>query len=1517
MLRIALKRLRSELAVSQTQLAQMLNVSFTTINRWENGRVVPNAHLATMVMNSVRKMDVSPSCIDYLERALFPDENDDKMNKIRRLDMNMAGSLVDNSSNGIFVADCETYELLYVNETMDKMRKRAGIAITSYTCYGYLHGRTSPCPQCKLYALSQNEFRETEFLSETGKHYLLRGKLLNWEGRQAHVEYVSDESAMLENQSIVRDISNNVPAGLGIYHVCPDTSIKLFYLNDGFFSLIGETRESWEQRKNFDVFSLIEIEQREELLRKIHQAVANHAAIAMDVNFSRSNGEKIWLHLDGIAAEKGEEKTTIYLVLTNVNEKKQLEDSLTKHATALTQAVECGKTAFWTYDIKSRQLTQLGHNGNAFGYEQIVENVPESVIQSGIIYPDDRDVYAEAYEKIIKGSPLQEWTMRLKNLNTGAYLWMRCTLTRQDISLEKTIVTGFMFDVNAESNQIIEQQKLLSLTPGGMHSCYLGNPIHLESASTGLCQLLGYTQDEFAQAIGTRYTLAIVPEDRDIFRNFVQKLASEPSQKTAEYRMIKKDGTEIQVSDTMQSFIGSDGVMHGYSSITDVTKLKMNEQKIIAEAKLLKEKEERLYDVIHHIPGGICLYRWDGKKVEPLIVSKECSLLHGVEDMMNIDAGVPFQYVHPDDVDELRALMRSKVHQSNDDFHHRYRFWNPKRKKYIWISAHVKSIMQDNGILLVYICYTDVSEEMAMQKTLEETQTITDMACSFADMWVFNCDLEKHICYPNRRLQQEFGFPEHVTNFPEAVFEYQLILPEYVPIYRDAFCKLQNGADIVDFDIQTKLIDNNVHWVRFKGQRLPGTDEALAVFSAQVIDIEKAAEARIALERKQIQGNEKNLLFYYISDVLTGEVLEYKGLYEEKHLDTNGITIEEIFQRGENDLYYVDDRTEFRRIHNQSSILSMYKNGEMQKEWDVLILSPSGDLIWAKDVMHLIFDPQMKQLLLYEYVYNIDVERMTSELMGSILGNLYEACGSLYLKKGQYTNLTIDQNSGQLSAQSVSFAQNVQHYADTLVHPDDRDEFLQRCTPEAILKGAKEKSNYVVRTIEDGKIHFKRYRAVLWDEDRAVCFLTRADITELIAKEENAKSKLSTALELAQKADKAKTEFLARMSHDMRTPMNTVLGLIALMKNEKDLPNLVEDGLAKIKAASEIMVGLVNDILNQMMIDDGTIVLQEEPYRYADFLFNMKTIFEPMCKAKGIQFDFEDVTTAVTVLVDRERMNQVFFHILSNAIKFTPSGGRIAYYTDRLKIENGYVSADYYIQDTGIGMSEEFQKTMFESFSQEDTHISPEYHGSGLGLGYAKKLVELMGGELSVYSKKGIGTTVRIHLRSKLASQTAKLNEIEPASIATDENILSGKNILIAEDHPLNAQILIKILEKKGMYAVHVGNGEEAVACFAEREKGYFAAILMDIRMPVMNGLEATAKIRNMNREDAKIIPIIAVTANAYDADKEQSQRAGLDAHLAKPIVPELLYKTLAEYISLNTLNGGVDDTLETISDNK
>ncbi len=390
---------------------------------------------------------------------------------------------------------------------------------------------------------------------------------------------------------------------------------------------------------------------------------------------------------------------------------------------------------------------------------------------------------------------------------------------------------------------------------------------------------------------------------------------------------------------------------------------------------------------------------------------------------------------------------------------------------------------------------------------------------------------------------------------------------------------------------------------------------------------------------------------------------------------------------------------------------------------------------------------------------------------------------------------------------------------------------------------------------------------------------------------------VKAALEIAEKASKAKTDFLSNMSHDIRTPMNAIIGITTLMKNELHQPEKLAEHLGKLETSGQLLLGIINDILDMSRIESGKTTLNVEKMNLTQQISQLDSVIRQQAGQRRQTFTVETHVQHENVLGDSNRLKQVLMNILSNAVKYTPNGGHIRLEIDELTHTEHYTKYRFVVQDDGIGMSEEFQKTLFEPFTREEKSGTNKVQGTGLGMAITKSIVDLMGGTIHVESTTGKGTRFEVVLEFPIDAEADTVQETQvPPEEEETASPLSGMKFLCAEDNAINAEILEMLLEANGASCTICANGQEIVDAFASVKPGDYDMILMDVQMPVMDGLEATRRIRSSENPLGKTIPILAMTANAFLEDMQKSREAGMDEHLSKPVDISALEQTVKRF---------------------
>lgn len=397
-------------------------------------------------------------------------------------------------------------------------------------------------------------------------------------------------------------------------------------------------------------------------------------------------------------------------------------------------------------------------------------------------------------------------------------------------------------------------------------------------------------------------------------------------------------------------------------------------------------------------------------------------------------------------------------------------------------------------------------------------------------------------------------------------------------------------------------------------------------------------------------------------------------------------------------------------------------------------------------------------------------------------------------------------------------------------------------------------------------------------------------------KDEKYKAELLIAAKKAEAANEAKTEFLQRMSHDIRTPINGICGVLNVADHYADDMKKQTECRAKIKEASHLLLELVNDVLDMSKLESDEVILEEIPFNLSNIFREVFVVIEQIAAEQDIRIAWERKEIIHRNLIGSPGyVKRVMMNILSNAVKYNRENGHI--YISCIEIpseQSGMTTMEFVCRDTGIGMTEKFQKCVFEPFAQEHTGSRTKFAGTGLGMSISKKLVEKMGGTITFESEEGAGTTFVIRVPFKIDLNVDKSKEQKDLA----EKTIKGMHILLAEDNELNMEIAEFMFQNEGAEVTKAWNGREAVEIFEKSSPGEFDVILMDIMMPVMNGYKATKRIRSMNREDAKTIPIIAMTANAFTEDRLKAKEAGMDEHISKPVDGNLLVKVIHELLN-------------------
>ena len=731
-----------------------------------------------------------------------------------------------------------------------------------------------------------------------------------------------------------------------------------------------------------------------------------------------------------------------------------------------------------------------------------------------------------------------------------------------------------------------------------------------------------------------------------------------------------------------------------------------------------------------------------------------------------------------------------------------------------------------------------------------------------------------------------------------------------------------------------------------------------------------------------------------------------------------------------------EEREYFLRQLSIENLTKKYLEGHSQLSFFLLSQRKDGHICYVNYLTAVTRHPISGEIIAFISEQEANKEKVEATLLNKILSRQFDMVS--YLSEGNYGVVVGDAARIQKGnifpiTRTGKYSEYLKNQVVPVLYGDDKTkEIMEKSLQlETVSKKIHEKEPYVVNIVckIDGEIYYKRFDFFTADPRSDFLILLKSDTTEIQQKQIQLNNQLKETLAESRQANVAKTSFLSRISHEIRTPMNAIIGLNTIALNEKNLSDNMRNYLEKIRSSANYLLSLVNDILDMNKIESGNTILRNAEFSFRDFVEQIENLIQTQCKEKGLIFSLMMSGSIRNYYIgDDLKLKQILVNILSNAVKFTESGGKICLSVECVsQFENNSV-LQFTIKDTGIGIDKDYLPKIFDPFSQEDAANTSKYGGSGLGLAITKNTVELMNGKITVESEKNVGTTFIVtlplknsdkvdeqidddfnkknfsalvidddeiacdhaktilngagisadistdgnealnmiklrHARSDeynlilvdlkmpnqngidLTKEIRKIIGTEPTVIiltaydwfdiekeALDAGVddfigkplsasnliyefqqvvhrkkqsaeksapvtLDGRRVLVVEDMAVNAEIMMMLLEMHGMIPEHAENGQIAVDMFKEKPPEYYSAILMDIRMPVMDGLKATETIRALDRADAKTIPILAMTANAFDEDVQRSLQAGMNAHLAKPVDTEALFSQLKEFM--------------------
>ncbi|MBS7009365.1 response regulator [Anaerostipes sp.] len=990
--------------------------------------------------------------------------------------------------------------------------------------------------------------------------------------------------------------------------------------------------------------------------------------------------------------------------------------------------------------------------------------------------------------------------------------------------------------------------------------------------------------------------------------------------------------------------------------------------------------------------------------------------------------------IHHEDRAEAVASAKRQMDE-NGEYTLEYRM-RKKDGSYIWVHDVAHRVETEDGRDAIISVCIDVTAQMKAQNEISHMYNNIPGA-------VFRCRFDEgfSVIAANDGLYEFLGYTREefaaMGNQMAAV-----IYPDDLIIMADSLKEQLKKGNTLHNESRLIRKDGKIKWISIKAQLLTEEDGE-QYFYCVFVDI---TEEKLLQERvKELYENELAYFAELSSDGrsiqgrmnVTQDVVENYVAAPEVALTGAGksytYTVQKLIESAADPEY----GKKIGKVLERENIIKDFAAGKVDYKFHYLRKRKDGSAFWSNTNFRSYLNPETGDIIVFFYTYDETEQKMQKKLLNKITDLDFDMIVDIDIVHDTHRLFTLNQKVRNTVPIQGEFQKEIHKMAEQFMEEEARKTYLENLNYEYMIRKLSEQDSYsflVEMKDLEGNLQVKRCEVFYIDRDLGRVCLARTDVTDIVRQEQRQKHELAAALAGAEQANAAKSDFLSRMSHEIRTPMNAIIGMCAIAAQSIGDDAKVEDCISKIGISSRYLLALINDILDMSRIESGKMLLKNEKIPMEEFLNGVNSICYAQAEAKGVDYEcIVDPMIADFYIGDAMKLQQVLINIIGNAVKFTEEGGKITFSTVRYKKTKNDVILRFIINDTGIGMSDDFLPHIFETFSQESGGITSVYGGTGLGLPISKSIVDMMDGRITVRSIKGVGSEFTVDVKLGITEEEKhrhnqkqqnynfshlstlvvdddvavcesaivtlkemgikaewvdsgrkavervqflwenekyfdmilidwkmpEMDGIETArrirSIVGPEvtiiimtaydwtsieheaklagvNLLmskpmfkaslvsaftkvfcqreeekeqkkepdfdfTGKRVLLVEDNALNTEIAKMLLEGKGFDVETAENGLRAMELFSKSEAGYYDAILMDIRMPIMDGLTAAANIRNLSNKDAEDIPIIAMTANAFDDDVEKSKAAGMNAHLAKPIEPERLYRTLYDFI--------------------
>ena len=1275
-----------------------------------------------------------------------------------------------------------------------------------------------------------------------------------------------------------QDIINAIPGGVAIYKV--SDIFETVYYSDGVPALSGYSRDEYDLLIKQDAADLIYQEDAAMVIRKIRQVLEAGKSASFEFRKQHRDGHIVWVNVHARKIGEDGGHPLLQCVFHNISAFKQAREELAH----VINSIPGGIAAYDFNDMQNpRRLFCSDGVAKLFGCSDAADLQHYAANPWSMVFKEDYQRVYDAFQHMFISSDTLDLSYRI---------------TRKDqvlewVHLNGKAINGIFYAVfTGMSDEAKLFQQISNEAAQGIYVIDKKNHDLLYYNENVELFLTGKNN-----AWGKKCYTAL--HDKQTPCTFCPLSMIKNIEKPQELTFANGKSYEIRAKE-----LEWNGLPAYTLFINDIT------DKITSSRKT--EQLEQFYQtLVQNLPGGIAVIRFDmaKKQMLPEYISEGFAAMTG---MSTVEAYALYKNdatagVHPDDLDYIIGRLNQHLKKHLDTCESIYRL-RKKDGSYIWIKNNSSLILSPNEIPLIYAVYSDITKEIEAQNKLR--QKYNDLLLRQQNYPLSNeilsgyCDITA-----NRILRiydktgidplQKFGFERQnffkgLATLIESPEERQHFLNTFLnaPLLE----KFAQGINSQELECFIRMPhDNSGHYLKCVINMIESPDNGHTIGVLSVLDLTQfkindqismhLAHAHYDFIATCDFNSDSYQLFFTNSkaNLMPPE----QGSYSKNivaFLQTFTVPKDREFC-----MEMFDPANMQRRLYHENSYSFHYSLKDEQghiytKNMIVFLIDQRLNKVGMAraDITDYVREQRaLLNTLAYTFeqlsIINLVTKEFTMYTRKSVLQNLspYKCADfnrALHKLSLPYTKLAADETAAETFSLPVSLsrlAEKPQGYEFTLPY-----------------------------LANDGSEKNKQINVLWGDEGHHTICLVRCDVTDIISAEKNSRSVLQNALDLAQEANRAKTDFLSAMSHDIRTPMNAIIGMTDLALDDLDNRQHLSEYLDIIKSSSSHLLTLINDILDMSRIEKGKLKLARTSFNLSVEIDRFCSRYQLLMDKNSLNFLHNTELLHCNCIGDTAQLQRIWDNLVSNACKFTPPGGTVTFSACELPSDNERLGwYKFTISDTGIGIDSESLQHLFDPFFRSGDVISKHIEGSGLGLAIVKNIVDYKGGTISVTSRQGEGTTFTVTL--PLHFDTAAEHPVEKPThtFGSADFDFSGKSLLLAEDHPINQKVAELILEKTGAAVTIVENGLQCTELFTGSAKGSFDAILMDIQMPVMNGYEAAQAIRSSTHPQSATIPIIAMTANAFAEDIKNALSAGMNAHIAKPIDPQKLYETLAAYI--------------------